>query len=268
MTATRPSGRAGGDGGAERVLGRSGLPAPRRAGAGGLQGGVEAGPLEKGWAPSRPNDAIDRGAWWSIYRDPVLDGLERQIDISNQNLKAAEAAFRQAEALVAEARAGLFPTLDARRLGDALAAPAASGSSIGGGTISDNFQTALNASWVPDLWGSGAAPDRKQRRQRAGQRGDAGQRAAVGAGGARHRLYAAARRRRIAAAADGIGQGVHPGAADRHQPVQERHRRPVGGRSGAGAARGHEGAADRGRGQPRPVRACDRGADRQAAGRA
>ena len=56
-----------------------------------------------------PADAIDRGAWWSIYNDPVLDGLERQIDISNQNLKAAEAAFRQAEALVAAGARRVFP---------------------------------------------------------------------------------------------------------------------------------------------------------------
>src|SRR5205823_14509103 len=62
------------------------------------------------WQVARPADAGDRGSWWSVYRDPVLDDLERQIDISNQNLKAAEATFRQAEAIVAQARAGYFPT--------------------------------------------------------------------------------------------------------------------------------------------------------------
>jgi NodT family efflux transporter outer membrane factor (OMF) lipoprotein len=107
------------------------------------------GPLERGWALSRPDDAIDRGQWWSIYRDPILDGFERQIDISNQNLKAAEASFREAEAIVAEARAGLFPTLDA-----AASAARSRTSGLGGGKISNNFQTQLNASWVPDLWGA------------------------------------------------------------------------------------------------------------------
>jgi len=104
------------------------------------------GPQEKGWAPIRPNDAIDRGAWWSIFPDPVLDKLERQIDISNQNLKAAEASFREAEAIVTEARAGLFPALDA--------AASATRSRSSSGNISNNFQTTLNASWVLDLWGS------------------------------------------------------------------------------------------------------------------
>lgn len=64
-----------------------------------------------GWQVSQPADAIDRGAWWSVYNDPMLDALERQVDVSNQTLKAAEAAFRNARALVDEARANLFPTL-------------------------------------------------------------------------------------------------------------------------------------------------------------
>jgi len=64
-------------------------------------------PPEKGWREVRPADAIDRGAWWSVFRDPVLDGLERQIDISNQNLKAAEAAFREAEAIVTPFRSSI-----------------------------------------------------------------------------------------------------------------------------------------------------------------
>src|ERR1700737_2346036 len=39
---------------------------------------------EAGWKVGEPSDAIDRGAWWSVYKDPVLDDLEKQIDISNQ----------------------------------------------------------------------------------------------------------------------------------------------------------------------------------------
>jgi NodT family efflux transporter outer membrane factor (OMF) lipoprotein len=122
-------------------------------------------PAEKGWRQARPNAAIDRGAWWSIYRDPVLDGLERQIDISNQNLKAAEAAFREAEATVAAARAQFFPTatLDgsaarSRGSGGSSGFVTSSGSVVGGGggggRISNQFQTTVSASWVPDLWGS------------------------------------------------------------------------------------------------------------------
>jgi len=67
---------------------------------------------EAGWKVGEPLDAIDRGAWWSVYKDPLLDDLQKQIDISNQNLKAAAAAFEQAEWIVAQARAAFFPTVD------------------------------------------------------------------------------------------------------------------------------------------------------------
>ena len=64
----------------------------------------------KGWKVATPNDTINRGAWWSIYRDPTLDALERQIDISNQNLKQSEAAFREARAVVREQQSSFFPS--------------------------------------------------------------------------------------------------------------------------------------------------------------
>jgi NodT family efflux transporter outer membrane factor (OMF) lipoprotein len=64
-----------------------------------------------GWKPGTPSDTLDRGAWWSVYNDPVLDGLERQVAISNQTLRAQEAAFRLAVATVAVARSQLFPTV-------------------------------------------------------------------------------------------------------------------------------------------------------------
>jgi NodT family efflux transporter outer membrane factor (OMF) lipoprotein len=99
-----------------------------------------------GWQLARPGDAIDRGAWWSVYRDPVLDGLERQIDITNQNLKSAEAAFRQAEAIVTAARAQYFPTSTGT-------ASAQRSRAAGSGVISNLFNLNLAASWIPDLWG-------------------------------------------------------------------------------------------------------------------
>jgi len=63
------------------------------------------------WAQAHPSDSADRAKWWLVYNDPVLSGLEDQVAVSNQTLKADEAAFREARALVVEARAALFPTL-------------------------------------------------------------------------------------------------------------------------------------------------------------
>ena len=61
--------------------------------------------------PAMPRDAIDRGPWWSMYGDPTLDRLAAQIDISNQTLMQAEAAYRQARALVRQDASGLYPTV-------------------------------------------------------------------------------------------------------------------------------------------------------------
>jgi NodT family efflux transporter outer membrane factor (OMF) lipoprotein len=111
---------------------------------------------EAGWKVGEPLDGIDRGAWWSIYKDPLLDDLEKQIDISNQNLKAAEAAFQQAEWIVAQARAGYFPTLDLNASAERSRTGGGSVSSTGAGKsgfISSLFSTSGSLSWVPDLWG-------------------------------------------------------------------------------------------------------------------
>jgi NodT family efflux transporter outer membrane factor (OMF) lipoprotein len=98
-----------------------------------------------GWTKGRPADMFDRGRWWRIYRDPVLDALETRIDISNQNLKAAAAAFREAEAIVAEARSGFFPAVSAGGQGQRSRGIA--------GPIGNFFSQTASASWVPDLWG-------------------------------------------------------------------------------------------------------------------
>jgi NodT family efflux transporter outer membrane factor (OMF) lipoprotein len=122
-----------------------------------------------GWKPATPRQVASGEPWWSIYGDPVLDGLERQIDISNQTLKANEAAYRQAQAIVAEARAGFFPSFDltgsAIRSGSGGgsggitggrggASSGFSGSRGGGGFAANSFQVSAEASWAPDIWGS------------------------------------------------------------------------------------------------------------------
>lgn len=65
------------------------------------------------WKSAQPNDQIARGKWWEIYQDPQLNALEEQVNVSNENLKSAEAAFRQARALVRFNRAAYYPTVTA-----------------------------------------------------------------------------------------------------------------------------------------------------------
>ncbi len=105
------------------------------------------------WKVAQPQEAVVRGAWWKIFQDPQLDALEEQVNISNQNVAAAEAQFRQARAVVQAARAGYFPTVAigasaTRSLGSANAA-----SGLGAtNQVSDLLLTGT-ASWEPDIWG-------------------------------------------------------------------------------------------------------------------
>lgn len=108
-----------------------------------------------GWTPSHPVDALDKGAWWSMFNDPDLDALEQKVATSNQTVKQYEAAYRQAHEIVAEARATLFPTVSAT--GHAERSRGAATTSSSGVTTAtsptSSFEAALEASWAPDLWG-------------------------------------------------------------------------------------------------------------------
>jgi NodT family efflux transporter outer membrane factor (OMF) lipoprotein len=73
----------------------------------------EVGP----WAPAEPADTLPRGAWWTRFDDPVLNGLEDRVDSANPTLAAALSAYDQARAFAAEARADLFPMISANGSG-------------------------------------------------------------------------------------------------------------------------------------------------------
>src|SRR5574338_85964 len=66
-----------------------------------------------GWKIAEPLDDCERGRWWEAFQDEDLNELEERVNISNQNIKFAEAQYRQALALVSQARAAYFPILSA-----------------------------------------------------------------------------------------------------------------------------------------------------------
>ncbi|VVE85623.1 RND transporter [Pandoraea sputorum] len=108
------------------------------------------------WKLAEPNDAADKGDWWAIYQDPVLADLMSQVDINNQNIKLAEANYRQALAVAGQARAAFFPTIGANagvtRSSSRVSNTAVSGSGVGG--ISNSYSLSGTASWELDIWGS------------------------------------------------------------------------------------------------------------------
>lgn len=110
-----------------------------------------------GWKLAQPNDGAARGKWWEIFNDPELNALEEQVNISNQNVLAAEAQFREASDAVRSLRSGLFPSLSV--------APSVINSRTSG-TLTNNRFTAfvpgvrtqdtlpVDISYQADVWGS------------------------------------------------------------------------------------------------------------------
>src|SRR3989344_5028311 len=97
-------------------------------------------------APAAPADALDRGPWWELFGDAELNWLAEQVQLSNQNIAAAVAAYAQAQAVVRQQRAGLLPSVSWWG-GATLAggeAPSRSGTTT---------QASLGVDWAPDLWG-------------------------------------------------------------------------------------------------------------------
>jgi NodT family efflux transporter outer membrane factor (OMF) lipoprotein len=109
-----------------------------------------------GWKLAQPGDDKLRGKWWEIYGDPQLSALEEQVAISNQSIKAAEANFRVARALVVSARSALYPQIGAApSIANGRTPSSFRGGSVAGlasSTIENAFSLPFDVSYTPDLW--------------------------------------------------------------------------------------------------------------------
>jgi NodT family efflux transporter outer membrane factor (OMF) lipoprotein len=103
------------------------------------------------WKMATPSDTLMKGKWWEIFGDPQLNKLEELVAIDNQNVKQAEANFRQARALVAAAHANYYPTIGSTPAITQSDSGSAGGRGLGG--TSQTFSLPFTASWEPDLWG-------------------------------------------------------------------------------------------------------------------
>ncbi|MBL0420323.1 efflux transporter outer membrane subunit [Ramlibacter sp. AW1] len=101
------------------------------------------------WVPASAGyaQAWGRGAWWELFDDAQLAELMQRVEVSNQTLAAAVAAYAQARALVAEQRASFFPVVTGQAGADR------SGARSGTSGTRGSFDLGLGASWEPDLWG-------------------------------------------------------------------------------------------------------------------
>jgi NodT family efflux transporter outer membrane factor (OMF) lipoprotein len=101
---------------------------------------------DSGWKAAAPKAVDSRQPWWQWYGDETLNSLVVAANAANQNIRQAEAQYRQAKALTDAARSGYFPSV-----GGTISASRAS--STASGTVVASFGAALTGSWEPDLWG-------------------------------------------------------------------------------------------------------------------
>ncbi len=94
-----------------------------------------------GWKVATPRAGEAKGDWWSVFHDPELNRLMPAVAVSNQTLAADAANYRQALALINEARAGLFPTV------------AGAGSATRGSTLGTTLAAEASGTWTLDVWG-------------------------------------------------------------------------------------------------------------------
>ena len=103
--------------------------------------------------------------WWTMFHDPMLDQLINEVDVSNQNLAEAAAAYDEAVAAVSEARSTFFPSLGASAEAErvksgvgansfsTLGSPGSPGSSGSGSSTYSTYQLSGTATWELDVWG-------------------------------------------------------------------------------------------------------------------
>jgi NodT family efflux transporter outer membrane factor (OMF) lipoprotein len=109
---------------------------------------------DQGWKLARPRDDIPRGKWWEIFGDLQLNALAEKVAEANQNVKVAEARFRQARAMIGFFRAGLFHLVTAGAAASSLRDSAnASFRSSRNAASTRDFLLTGDVSYEIDLWG-------------------------------------------------------------------------------------------------------------------
>jgi NodT family efflux transporter outer membrane factor (OMF) lipoprotein len=110
--------------------------------------------LPENWKTAQPNDQMAKGKWWEVFGDAQLNALEEQINVSNQTLKAAQAQFEQARAVVRINRSNLYPTVTAgvsvTRNHQSINRP--NGRLAPANTYTD-LQLPVDAAYEADVWG-------------------------------------------------------------------------------------------------------------------
>ncbi|MBF0861355.1 efflux transporter outer membrane subunit [Gluconobacter kanchanaburiensis] len=105
-----------------------------------------------------PADGAVRSDWWTMFSDPVLNGLEQRMLTANPDLQAAAEAFTQARDVARETESRLYPQVTGAAhmsdnkgsIGRLYNNPARSSSLV----YESNQAYSGAATWEPDFWDS------------------------------------------------------------------------------------------------------------------
>ncbi len=102
------------------------------------------------WQMATPSDDLLKGNWWEMFGDAELNRLEEMVSVNNQNIKQAEAQYRQARAIVNLNHANYYPVIGST---PSISQTDAGTNAVRGGGNSQTFSLGAAASWEPDFWG-------------------------------------------------------------------------------------------------------------------
>ena len=130
-----------------------------------------------GWTTAAPAADAPPTAWWQSFGDPVLTDLEGRIEASNPSLAAAVARYDEAVGALREAKAQLYPQIDANGGASRVRAPAnrpltVPGTVTGGNVTYNEYQVGASLSWELDLFGRVRNTIRANRAQAAASKAD------------------------------------------------------------------------------------------------
>ncbi|MDT8421691.1 MAG: efflux transporter outer membrane subunit [Desulfuromonadales bacterium] len=104
------------------------------------------------WKEAEPQATLEKGAWWEIYHDPVLNGLEHRAIEANQSLQAAFFRVQQVRAGQRLSEAERLPQINLSGSGSR-ERTAGDFSSDGHGRTGNIFSLPFLLSYEIDLWG-------------------------------------------------------------------------------------------------------------------
>jgi outer membrane protein, multidrug efflux system len=109
------------------------------------------------WRAAEPKDGIPKGAWWTLYQDPVLTQFEQSALHANESIQLATTRVEQARDLARVQVAGFFPSLSAGPSAERQRLSAnrpAVGATAPNGAITENvFQVPFQLNYEADVFG-------------------------------------------------------------------------------------------------------------------